>query len=91
MVDLDGSVEEMLMYFSTYSKVWIFFSFHSMFTFLRTVLLSWASVLKCGTQFSSLQKPKQKPDTVLGEKIQILLYFDERFFHRTTFISITFL
>ena len=57
---------------------------HSVFTFLRTVLLSffeslevrWASVLQRGTHFPSLHKTKTKAwSSVLGKKIQIMVLY----------------
>ena len=66
---------EMLMYDSQHTvkscENLNFLSYHSVFTFLRTILLSFwitgsllnqCNVLKWRTQFSSLQKPKQKLD-----------------------------
>ena len=42
------------------------------FSFFDSLVVSWASVLQWGTQFSSSKK--QKPDSILDGKIQFLLY-----------------
>ena len=56
--------------------------------------VSWASVLKWGTQFSSLQEPKQKPNSQFwAGKFKfccMLRIIHKHFFHRATFTYIFF-